>query len=538
MRQPRENRVLILGGGHAGVQAARELRRAGRAQDRLEIAVVSHDNAEAWHGLMPQIVSGIVQPQHVMVPLRETLKGVTVYTYRVEQIDLANGRVALSRGGEGDEIVLDYEYLVLALGSVTDLSRFPGLVEHGLPSKTIGDFFHLRNHLIDMLEAASIETDPATRQQMLTFVVAGAGFSGVEIASEANALIRGALRFYPMIPASEVRVVTVDIVPRILPSLNERLSERASRHLRRRGIELLLGVGLASATANAVTLSNGVRIPTRTIIATVGIGPNPLIQSLPVPFARGRIQCDAFCRVPGWPGVYAAGDNAAVPHARTGEPCPPTAVFALKQGRHAARNILAEIRCQPLQRYSDESMGEMVILCRGYGVAQVKGWAFDGFPASLMARLFFLAHLPTWHRRLALILDWLSSAAAPRDITQLRLSRSNMLVPMRFAAREAILRAGETGSRFYIITEGEVDVLRETPDGREEHLARLGPGKSFGEIALLQHSRRAATVRAATETRVLSIAQQDFSALVEHLPILRAAFEHTPPAGDTAESAP
>jgi len=522
------NRVLILGGGHAGVQAARELLRYNRGHDQLEVALVSRDNAEAWHGLMPQIVSAVVQPQHVMVPLREGLPRVTLYTSEIEHIDLPNRQVTLSRGGEADEINLGFDYLLLALGSVTDLSRFPGLVEHGLQSKTIGDFFHLRNHLIDILEAASVESDGETRRQLLTVVVAGAGFAGIEIASEANALMREVLRFYPSIKASEIRVIVTDIVPRILPTLSESLAEKAARYLRRGGIELRLGVGVASATANSVRLSNGERIPTRTVIATVGIGPNPLITRLPVELNDGRIRCDALCRVVGWSRVYAAGDDAAIPHPRTGRPCPPTAVFALHQGRHAALNILAEIKGRPLLDYRYAGSGQMAILSRGYGLAEIKGLRLDGYLAALMARLFFLAHLPNWHRRMALMLDWLSSPVSPPDITQLRISRSNLLVPMRFDAGEEILKQGEPSGRFYIITAGEVEVVRQTPDGCEERLNRLGPGQYFGEIALLQETRRTASVRAITETRVLSIARPDFTALVEHLPVLRAALERTP----------
>ncbi len=524
------NRVLILGGGHAGVQGARQLLKARWPQDQLDIVMVSHDNAEAWHGLMPQIISSVVQPQHVMVPLRESLPGVTLYTYEVERIDLAQRCVTLSRGGEGDEVILEYDYLLLALGSVTELSRFPGLLEHGLQTKTVGDFFHLRNHLIDMLDAASVESDPEIRRQLLTFVVAGAGFAGIEIASEVNTLIREALRFYPTISHSEVRLVTVDILPRILPTASEGMAERAAQYMRRRGIELLLGVGLTSTTASAVTLSNGERIPTQTVIATIGIGPNPLIERLPVELIGGRIRCDAFCRVVGWPGVYAAGDNAAIPHPKTGQPCPPTATFALNHGRHAALNILGEIHRRPLVSYRYEGSGQMAILGRGYGLAEIKGLNLDGLLAAFMARMFFLAHLPNWRRRLALLVDWMGSLGSPRDITQLRISRSNALVPMRFDAGEEILRSGETGNHFYIITQGEVEVVQETVDGREEPLRHLGPGTYFGEIALLQHTTRTATVRATTETRVLAIARQDFSALVESLPALRAALDR--PYGD------
>ena len=221
-RRPRQ--VVILGGGHAGVRCAQELARRRRPSDNLEIVLISRENTEVWHGLMPQILSGVLQPQHVLVPLRDFLPGVRVYTYDIEEVDLAAKRVTLTRGDEGRQIVLEYDDLVLALGSVTDLSRFRGLQEHGLLTKTIGDFVYMRNHLIDMLETAAVETDPDERRQLLTFVIAGAGFAGIEIASEANEFIRSSLRLYPSINPAEIRVIELDIVARILLPSN-----RASR---------------------------------------------------------------------------------------------------------------------------------------------------------------------------------------------------------------------------------------------------------------------------------------------------------------------
>src|SRR5207302_851811 len=232
-------RVLILGGGHAGVRCARELIAHRRAGDEIDITIVSRENVEVWHGLMPQIVSGVLQAQHVLIPLREILPGVT--------------------------------------------------------------------------------TDAAERQRRLTFVIAGAGYAGVEIASEANEFLRASVRAYPMIAPNEVRVITIDILTRVLSTFNDRLAQRVVDRMRNRGIELRLGVGIKEATAGAVVLADGSRIETRSIIATVGIGTNPLVRGMPIELQRGRIPCDPFCRVPRWPGVYAVGDNAAVPDAASGQ---------------------------------------------------------------------------------------------------------------------------------------------------------------------------------------------------------------------------
>ena len=521
-------RVLILGGGHAGVRCARELIAHRRAGDEIDITIVSRENVEVWHGLMPQIVSGVLQAQHVLIPLREILPGVTIYTREIESIDPVKRQVVLSLGGESDEVALEADYMVVALGSVTDLSRFPGLTEHALQTKTIGDFIHLRNHLIEMLEAASVTTDTAERQRRLTFVVAGAGYAGVEIASEANEFLRASLRSYPMISSGELRVVTVDILDRVLPTFNDHLAQRVVDRMRNRGIELRLGVGIKEATAGAVVLADGSRIETRSIIATVGIGTNPLVRGMPVELQRGRIPCDAFCRVPGWPGVYAVGDNAAVPDAASGQPFGAMVMVAFGEGRQAAYNILAQVRGEPPAPCHPARFGEVALLSRRYGVAQVRGVALHGWPASLVSRALFLSFMPTWRRRFGLALHWMGSALMPDNLTPLPIGRSNTVVPMRFGAGETIVREGELSGRFYVITAGEVEVLQ-LVHGEEQVIRKLGPGDHFGEIAALGDRRRTATVRTVTQTSVLSLARQDFAALVEHLPALQDALTQQRP---------
>ncbi len=525
-------RVVILGGGHAGVSAARELKKRRRAADRLEIVLASAESALVWQGLLPQIVSNLIQPQDALVPLRRTLPGVTIYPYEAVGVDLAARTVTLDRGADRGELVLEYDRLIIAVGVVTELPKATGFAEHGLPLKTIGDAFHLRNHLIEMLELASVETDPAERRRLLTFVVSGAGFAGVEVACEIAGLVRDALRVYPRIRRSDVRVLLLNPGKRILPAMNEELALRAQRKMGRWGIAIRHGTRVGSVTASAVELSDGEVIPSRTLVATTGLGPSPLVIGLPLELARGRIVCDEFCRVPGWEGVYAAGDAAAVPNPRDGRPFPETISSAGAEGIAAAGNILAEIRGTAPQP-CDSEHPQLALLSRTYGLADIGGRRMDGLIASLLWRWGFFVRIPSWYRRATLAFDWLSTAAFPRDVTQVRIARSNAILPVRYAAGETIIRQGEPGSRFYIVTDGEVEVVREETDGGERRLATLGPGRSFGEAALLGATRRNATVRALTDVGVLTIARRDFAALAEHLTGFR---ESVVP--DREESAP
>jgi len=519
-------RVVILGGGHAGFRAARRMLDLRKPSDNFEIVVVAAETAEVYHGLMPQIVGGKVQARNLLVPLRNFLPGIVFYNYEVERIDLENRKVFLDPAEERERIEISWDYLLIALGSVTDLSRFPGLQEHGLQTKTIGDVYHLHDHLLEMLERASVEKNPVERRRLLTFLVAGAGYAGVEIGAEANNLLRAALRFYPSIRREEIDVAIISNIDRILPAIHQKLARQGSEYLARKGVRILLNTSIVSASSGEAVLSTGDRVASRSIIVTVGIGPNPVVAALPLPKDRGRIATDEFCRVPGLKGVYAAGDNAAVPLYKTDGPCPASALYAFTQGMCAGANIVAELRGKAPRPYKFHNFGEVAQLGDGFGMVQLFGMPLSGILASILARLTFFALIPSWRCRLGLIADWTSSLAFSPDINQMKIARTDLIVPLRFAAGQEIIRQGEPGSRFYIVNTGKVEVVRRT-GATETVLTSLGPGKYFGEVALLQASARTATVRAVEDTTVLSIARKDFTVLVEHLPVLERAMSDT-----------
>jgi NADH dehydrogenase len=519
-------RAVILGGGHAGFRAARRLLDLRKPSDNLEIVLVSAETAEVYHGMMPQIVGGKIQARNILAPLRNFLPGVVFYNYEVERIDLENRKVFLDPAEERERIELSWDYLVITLGSVTDLSRFPGLQEHGLQTKTIGDVYHLHDHLLEMLERASVEKDPVERRRLLTFLVAGAGYAGIEIGAEANNLLLAALRYYPSIRRDELSVSIISNTDRILPAMHERLARRSAEYLARKGVRLLLNTSIVSAHSGEAVLSTGDRIGSRTIIVTVGVRPNPIVAALPLQKDKGRIVTDEFCRVPGLNGVYAAGDNAAVPLYKADQPCPANFLYAFTQGMRVGANIIAEMRGKPLRQYKFHNFGEVAQMGDWFGMVQVFGVPLSGLLASILTRLTFLTVIPSWRCRLGLIADWVSSVVFSPDINQMKIARTDLIVPLRFAAGQEIIRQGEPGSRFYIVNTGKVEVVRRT-GATETVLTSLGPGKYFGEVALLQASARTATVRAVEDTTVLSIARKDFTVLVEHLPVLERAMSDT-----------
>ena len=254
--------------------------------------------------------------------------------------------------------------------------------------------------------------------------------------------------------------------------------------------------------------------------------PNPVVASLPVEKDRGRVKADEFCRVPGLKRVYAVGDNAAIPNSKTGVPCPPTFIYAFTQGTCAGDNIMAEIRGKPPRRYTFSNFGEIAQLGNTFGLMQMFGVPLSGLLASLLVRVMFFLWLPSWRCRLGLMADWISTMLFSPDVNQMKIARTDLIVPLRFSAGQTIIRQGEPGSRFYIVNTGQVEVIRQT-GAEEKVLATLGPGKYFGEIALLEETLRTATVRAVEDSTVLSIARKDFTVLVHNLPILEKAMSET-----------
>lgn len=507
----RKHRVLIVGGGQAGVAAARRLGKLGVG----DVALVSRETTELWRGLMPQLLSGDLQPEHVLIPLRETLPGIAIYHGEVREMDLENRRAVLNGGTEGEDLVIGFDYAVIAVGAVADVTRFPGMAEHAIPTRSLEDFLRVRNQIVATLEAAARVRDVDLRRALLTIVVVGAGFTGIEVAAEAAALVRRWITGGLEIDPAEIRIVSLDVVDRILAALPAPLAAQAAARLREIGVEVRLGVGVVSASASGVRLSDGERIATRTLVATAGTATNPLVAGLGRPLERGRLACAPDGSLVGLPHVYGAGDAAAIP-SESERMSPQLASHALAQGRLVADNIAAAIRGEPGRPYANRPLGEVAILGRGFAVAHLGGRAMRGWGAALVGYFIFLGYMPSWKRRLRLVFAWAESRLLGGDNPPLHVAGEQGISRMRFESGEWIVRAGDLGNNFYVITDGEVEVCEPAHDG-ERRVRRLGPGATFGERAFLGDGRRTASVRALRDTRLIAIDRGSFDALQQVL---------------------
>jgi NADH dehydrogenase len=396
--------TLVLGGGFAGSYVARFLGRRGAT-------IVSPENFMLYTPLLPEAGAGTLEPRHVVVPLRQMCPHAEIVLGLAAALDTERCVVRVDSLAGPFEVA--YERLVVALGAVTRSLPVPGLLEHGLGFKDLADAIALRNHVLRQLERASIRPDAP---EELGFVFVGAGYAGVEALGELNDLAHDALRFYPSLRGVAQRWVLVDAAPKILPEIPRRLGEYAARHLEQRDVEIHVSTTLASYDGREAVLSNGTRVPARTLVWSAGVRANPLLAELGLPLdERGRVLVDELLGVVDLDQVWSLGDCAAVPNEKTpGVLDPPTCQHALRQARRLAKNLTGTPR-----PYGYRMLGQVATLGRHKGIAEVPGARLWGFPGWFVARTYHLYQLPLFSRKLRVVVDWTVALFFRRDVAEL-----------------------------------------------------------------------------------------------------------------------
>ncbi len=413
-------RILILGGGFAGVTTALELAKRCAGVLPVHITLVSARNFFLFTPMLAEAATGAVETRHVLYPIRPLCgdRGVEFGEMFVEAIDLDRRRVIARHRRSDIRQHVHYDKLVLALGATPNVAMAPGATEHALTFKGVGDAVRIRNRVIDLFEAAALSDDPWVRKRLLTFVVVGAGHAGTELMAALEELARGILlRHYPSIPRNAVRLVLVGSA--VLPQTATNLAAYAREQLLDRGIELET-VRAAGVSAEGLTLQDGRVIPSECIIWTAGNRVSPVIADLPLTKARdGRLLVNEFFEVKGAPGVYALGDNAAQTDPHTGAPYVATAQVAIRQARALARQLEAGLTGRERRPFRFRVLGEMVPLSRRTAVADLRGIKLRGFPAWFLWKTVYMQKLPTLAARVRVVLDWTVELFFERDVSEL-----------------------------------------------------------------------------------------------------------------------
>jgi NADH:ubiquinone reductase (H+-translocating) len=414
----RQARVLVLGGGFVGLYTALGLeKRLSPAE--VDITLVNPESFMAYQPFLPEAAAGNIEPRHVVVPLRTVLKRTSLVTGSAIALD-HNRRLATIEPVEGEPYDISYDVIVVALGSVSRVLPIPGLVDVAVGFKTVAEAIYLRNHVLESMDAAESTDDEHVRRRVLTFVFVGGGYAGVEALAELEDLARDASRNYKRIGRSDMRWVLIEAAPIILPEMAPDMGPYATRILRERDIEVCLSTTLESAEGGRLRLSNGEEFEADTLVWTAGVRPHPFVAELGLPTdERGRLITDRYLRVMDVDGAWAAGDCAAVPDVTTGGTNPPTAQHALRQARRLAGNIAATLKGEPLTVFQYKNMGGIASLGRYKGIARVFALRFKGFPAWWLHRNYHVFMVPTFNRKIRIILDWTVGLLFRRDVAQL-----------------------------------------------------------------------------------------------------------------------
>ena len=417
--------LVIVGGGFAGVTLAQHLER--KLPTGWKLTLVSQENFITFNPLLPEVVGASILPGHVIAPHRQMIHCSHVCMAQVTEIDYESKVVHYLGEGSG---MLRYDQLVLACGVNANLDLVKGMAQHALPLKTLGDALFLRNRIVSRLEQAELQPDPVARRWLTTFVVIGGGFSGVETAGVLTDFLRASLKYYPRINRDDIRVVLLHGQNRLLPELSASLGEFAGRKMRMHGLDVRLEARAARVDDRAVTLASGEIIPAGTVVCTIGTMPNSLVTDSPLPKEKGRVKVDADMSVPGFEGVWAIGDCAAVPNKLDGKISPPTAQFADRQGRQLAANIAARLRGAPTREFSFKPVGQLSTIGHNKAVAEMFGIKLSGFIAWLLWRGVYLLKIPTFSRKSRLFLEWNWAMFFPPDISHLGYRRTRRATPV------------------------------------------------------------------------------------------------------------
>jgi NADH dehydrogenase len=532
--------IVILGGGFAGVYTARCLEKLLRPEE-ADICLVNRENYWVYQPMLPEVISGSIGLTDVVSPIRRLCPRTNLVMREVEEIDLKGQTVTVSPGFRPRQKKIPYDYLVIALGEVTNFYGMPGMLENAMPFRTLADAIALRNHLIHVLEEADVEEDNELRRKLLTFVVGGGGFSGVEVLAELNNFVRDVKKNYLRLRNAEVRCVLVHSRERILPEMADPLALFAQKILKKRGVEIILKDRLVAATSEKAILKSGLEIPCKTIISTVPSAPIPVLAKLDCAKDKGSLLVTSGLDLVGYEGrVWALGDCAAIQTA-SGKPVPPTAQHATREASTCAINIAAAIRGGKPALFAFEGLGTLGSLGHGSAVAQILGMKISGLVAWLLWRAIYLMKIPGIKSKFRISMDWIIHLLFPPDLAQTRMEAESGIKNQHFEPGDVIFHQGDLGDSVYVIQQGECDVLKEQ-SGVASTLATLRAGEYFGEMAVLSDKTRNATIQARTAMEVLLIPKRDFDTLRKSVPAFGEVFHelarkrapaHAPAPSDT-----
>lgn len=518
--------VAILGGGFAGVYAARSLaKKARKAGHKISIALVAEENHMVFQPMLPEVAGATLSPRHVVNPIRNLCPLAHVYKAQATALNFEQRSLTIAAGDFVGSIELRFKQLALCVGAKIDLSRIPGMQEHALLMQNVGDAMRLRAHFISRFEEANLATDLEVKRRLLTFVVVGGGYSGVETAGQLIDLGRAINKHYKNVDWKDCRLVLVHSKGHLLPTLHEKLGQYTAEKLSHRGVDIALERRAKAVTANKIYLDDGSEIDTNTVVCTVGNAPHPLLLSLDgnpeVELERGRLKVGQDLGAPGLDWLWAAGDCAAIPQ-KDGSTCPPTAQFAMREGIKLGQNIAARIQNKDTTPFHFKALGELASIGHMSAVAEIKGIRFSGFIAWWMWRTIYLMKLPSLERKIRVMVDWTMELFFPRDINLLNPRYSSDISETYLEPGDSLFKKGDPAFSFYIVKSGAIEIRDEG-----KVITTIRSSQHFGERALLENKPYYFDATATEATTLVSIRSSVFKQIVQADAAFASALEQS-----------
>lgn len=517
--------VLILGGGFAGVYCAQRLLKHFKRSNKT-VGLVASENHMVFQPMLAEVVGGSLAPRHVVNPIRHLCDGADIYRGAVKAIHLEEKTVVIDGGLTAGEVSLGYEQLVLTLGADVDLSRIPGMVEHAFLMRNCGDAMKLRASIIARMEEANLIADAELRRQVLSFIVVGGGYSGVETAGQIRDLLNVMAKYYDQVNLEDTSVTLIHSGERLLPTLSAKLGDYTGRMLTEMGVKILFKSRVKSVTSRSVALSDGQKLDATSVVCTVGNAPHPLLlklgESKGLPIDRGRLLVDATGQVQGSKNLWSAGDCTLFPKEGGGF-CPQTAQFAYRQGICVADNIAAAMDSKPLKPFKFKGLGELASIGHRVAVAEIMGMHFSGFIAWFLWRSIYLMKLPGLDRKLRVMSEWTFDLLFPRDINLITPQYSAPMEEMHLEPGDVLFNRGEPAFSFYAVKHGRVNIT----DGTGRIVKSAATGDHFGERALLDDHIWRFDAKAVEPTTLVAISDRTFQKLVTSIGSLKSLFHRT-----------
>ena len=520
------SKIVILGTGFASISCVNELKKH-ISKKKLDITLIGEENYFVFQPMLPEVASGNIEASHIISSVRSISSKINFFRANVKNINLKSKEVTIVGNDIKKEKIIEFDHLIIGLGLSNDFTRIQGMSEHSYPLKNLGDAFFLRNEVINKLEEAAIEPNKKLQKAMLTFVVIGGGFSGVETAGQLNDYLKKAIKQYPSLNKNDLSVYLIHSRERILKELSSSLGTYAQEKCRERGIKILLNTRVSQIFENKVLLSNSDEIFTKTIINTTGNAPNSVLTKLNCINEKGRLDTNEYFQVLNkkrpldaqlkeLSNIWAIGDCAFIPDITSKKPklCPPTAQYATRQGKICAQNIVRKNQNQPLKKFKFKLIGQLATIGHLVGVAEIFNFRFSGFLAFFIWRTIYWLKLPGLGNKYRVALDWAASIFFPPDTSQINVFRTASVSRSHYPKDTFICKQGDIPDYFYIIEKGKVAVLRKHKNKPTIKIATLSAGDSFGEMGLIEQIPRQASIKCLTSVEVLKVMPEDFHSII------------------------